>query len=310
MARSEWFGELGETLSDIYSGIIAMNRDFAPGEICVQEYDLASPELITLREKYGISDIMGDGGDFERALRLMHNFAPRLAHNSFYDNRITADALHLLEYSLDEPEHGINCLTKAKILTECLLPAGICARRVWMLPYSPYDPDSHVICEVYDRERGKWLALDPTTDCCLVDENESPLGVAETRELIADRRFFTSRKSVLFLSGESESVTSEIAEQNAYYMKNMFRFRYDKRNGFGDTKEYLTVVPVGYDIARADMLCAKYKLDYVRANADSVDGQTFELLRSMYREKRAAYDAGKPVPLTDVSVMLAPPKCK
>lgn len=45
MARSEWFGELGETLSDIYSGIIAMNRDFAPGEICVQEYDLAHRSL-------------------------------------------------------------------------------------------------------------------------------------------------------------------------------------------------------------------------------------------------------------------------
>ena len=78
MGRSEWFGELGETLADIYSGIIAMNRDFAPGEICVQEYDLASPELVTLREKYGISEIMGNGGDFERALRLMHNFAPLL----------------------------------------------------------------------------------------------------------------------------------------------------------------------------------------------------------------------------------------
>lgn len=58
------------------------------------------------------------------------------------------------------------------------------------------------------------------------------------------------------------------------------------------------------------MLCAKYKLDYVRANADSVDEQTLELLESQYSEKRAAYDAGKPVLLTSVSVMLAPPKCK
>lgn len=42
-----------------------------------------------------------------------------------YDNHIPCDALHLLEFSYEQPDHGINCRNKSKILAECCLALGI-----------------------------------------------------------------------------------------------------------------------------------------------------------------------------------------
>lgn len=74
------------------------------------------------------------------------------------------NALHLPPYSFQNKEHGINCLNKAKILAESCLSLGIYARRVFLYPFSPFDFDSHVACEIFDEKRSKWIRMDPTTD--------------------------------------------------------------------------------------------------------------------------------------------------
>ena len=66
-----------------------------------------------------------------------------------------------LDYSLDKPEQGINCLNKAKILEEVCLALGIYARRVRFLPYSPFDFDCHVVTEIYDRSQEKVVYAGP-----------------------------------------------------------------------------------------------------------------------------------------------------
>ena len=43
-------------------------------------------------------------------------FSSCFRHDSMYDNHIPCDALHLLEFSYEQPDHGINCRNKSKIL--------------------------------------------------------------------------------------------------------------------------------------------------------------------------------------------------
>ncbi len=63
---------------------------------------------------------------------------------------------------------------------------GIYARRVKIMPYSPYDFDNHVVVEIYDK---KWIMLDPTTDGIFIDENRTPLSLLEIREKLANDKF-------------------------------------------------------------------------------------------------------------------------
>ena len=171
-----------KTLFDIYSGILFNFSAFVPGEPADLTYGLHCPEYKTLLEKYPVAQIAGEGGDFERARRLLHHLASRLRHDSMYDNHIPCDALHLLEFSYEQPDHGINCRNKSKILAECCLALGIYARRVWLMPFSPYDSDCHVITEIYDRQMKKWIMLDPTSGGYFVDEDGIPLSPPEIRD--------------------------------------------------------------------------------------------------------------------------------
>ena len=108
--------EIIQQMTVLYSGILFHNQDFASDEKSVITYHFECPEFAILREKYGLEKTAGSGSDFSRAKRLLHYFAPRLAHSSWYDNHVPCNALDLLEYSLEKPDQGINCLNKSKIL--------------------------------------------------------------------------------------------------------------------------------------------------------------------------------------------------
>lgn len=82
----------------------------------------------------------------------------------FYDNHIECNSLKLLEYSFENSENGINCLNKAKIITECCLALGIYARRVFINSFLLFDFDSHVAYEIFDKKLDKWIMLDSTID--------------------------------------------------------------------------------------------------------------------------------------------------
>ena len=97
----------------------------------------------------------------------------------------------LLEYSLNNKNHGINCRSKAQILNEMCLSLGIYSRKVWICPNSIYDNDSHVVNEIYDTTLEKWIMLDITNNEYWVDENNVPLSVLEIRYKAAMNEFCT-----------------------------------------------------------------------------------------------------------------------
>ena len=261
MTNKEWL-RISSEQQKIYAGILFHHQSFAQGEECTIGYDFVCPEFSVLREKYDLENIAGKGGDFDRAKRLMHYFAPRLKHSSWYDNHVPCNALDLLAYSFEQPEHGINCLNKAKILAECCLALGIYARRVSIMPYSPYDFDNHVVTEIYDRKMGKWVMLDITTDGYFVDENKTPLSLLEMRNAFARDEFVTFVSAADKLKDLQKS-RQKNAYYNSYICKNLFYFITGSRNGFGPTEQWLYFCPEHFSVKATNVANAQYRCNHL-----------------------------------------------
>ncbi len=245
---------------DIYSGILFNNQKFDEGNNEEIIYDFQCPEYITLKEKYNLEKIAGNGSDFTKAKKLLHYFAPKLTHSSWYDNHVPCNSLDLLEYSLNNPKQGINCLNKSKILEECCLALGIFARRVCIMPYSPYDFDNHVVIEIFERKFKKWIMLDPTTDGLFVDENGTPLSILEMRSKFAKAEFVTFVKSTNKLN-DLKKLKEKYMEINAYICKNLFFFYIDQNSTFGTTRETLAFIPINYLVKDNLIANIKYKIN-------------------------------------------------
>lgn len=261
----------------IYSGILFYNQEFEAGNRMEIAYDFSCPEYAELKAKYDLERIAGNGTDFQRSMRLMHAFAPRLTHCSWYDNHIECNALKLLEYSLDNPEQGINCANKSKILQELCLALGIYARRVFIMPQSPYDFDNHVVTEIYDRKRNKWIMLDPSGDCCFVDETKTPLSLLEMRQKFARDEFVTCVRSTE-KKKDLLKLRQKHMEDNAYFSKNLFYFEIDGESRFGRPGSYLTFCPRNFSIKNREVGNVRFRLNHLPADYADMRGSLEEWL--------------------------------
>lgn len=290
--------ETAEEQLYIYSGILFHNQEFAMGNQEKITYDFSCSEYQTLTEKYGLGEVAGKGSDFQRAKRLLHYLAPRLTHSSWYDNHVPCNALDLLEYSLNNPEQGINCLNKSKILAECCLALGICARRVSIYPYSPYDFDNHVVTEIFDRKRKKWIMLDPTTDGYFVDENKVPLSLLEIREKFANGEFVSF---VLCTDGLKDLHNSrkKNMEMNAYICKNLFYFQIDQQCRFGAADHRLVFAPMNYSIKDGKIANLKFRIHNIPEEVSD--------MRSRWENDLAELVRSEETVKTDVEIMRQPP---
>jgi len=244
----------------ILKGILLANSDFSGGRKAEIRYDFGCREYEELRKKYRLKKIAGAGSEFERAKRLMAYFSAGLTHNSLYDNHVPANALALLQYSFRNPEHGINCLTKAKILTELCLAIGIKARRVRIFPYSVYDTDSHVVTEIYDSELENWIMLDPTSNGYFINGERMPLSMLEIRNHFAENLFITLAHPKDSLE-EPEKLRVKYLEGIWYICKNSFRFEVERYQGFGEKKNgngWMDFAPAGFSVKKwriANLTC-------------------------------------------------------
>ena len=267
MTRKEW-QQLSKQMLDVYSGILFHHQEFETGNGAEPIYEFDCPEFEELRGKYALVKIAGRGSDFVRAKRLLHHLAPRLKHSSWYDNHIECNALRLLEYSFEDPAHGINCLNKSKILAECCLAIGIYARRVRIMPFSPYDSDNHVVTEIYDRTLEKWIMLDPTTDGYFIDEAKTPLSLLEMRHKFANAEFVTYVRSTDTLK-DIHASRAKYTDANMYICKNLFYFCVEQYSTFGEKGQYLYVVPAHYSIQETVQANIKYRLENLPAGQEA-----------------------------------------
>lgn len=298
MTRKEW-NRLNEEKLRIYSGILFHNQIFAEGnENQAIRYQFDCPEFSVLREKYALDKIAGSGSDFTRAKRLLHYLASRLHHCSWYDNHVPCNSLDLMEYSFDNPDHGINCLNKSKIMAECCLALGIYARRVSIMPFSPYDFDNHVVTEIYDRKRKKWIMLDPTTDGYFVDANKEPLSLLQLRECFANDQFATFVLSTNRLNG-LEKWKEKYNYYNAYICKNLFYFRVEQDNRFGPGEKFLYFCPDHFSVKSNQEKNARYRIDHLPKEHENLR----EACQQRLENAKIMLEPVK----TNVSIMKMPP---
>lgn len=290
--------EMDEMLFAAYSGILANNQSFGPGSGGRIAYRFDCPEYEELKTAYNLEQIAGSGSDFDRARRLMHYLAPRLTHCSWYDNHIECNALRLLEYSLDRPDRGINCLNKSKILQECCMALGIYARRVCIMPYSPFDFDNHVVTEVYDRDRKKWIMLDPTTDGYFVDGGRTPLSLLEIREKFARDEFATYVPSTSRLR-DLNRLRQKYRAVNRYICKNLFYFTIERESSFGPGGNSFVFFPRGFSFREWNIANAQYGLNHLpEGHAD---------LKDRYLQRRKLWEESEEWEGTEIRVMLESP---
>lgn len=235
------------------SGILSNNLEFVQGENLKFEYDFENGEYPTLIEKYKINETAGNGSEFERAMNLMNEYAPRLQHLSNYDNHIEMSAISLLDYSLDNYNHGINCRSKAQILNEMCLALGIYSRKVWIMPYSEYDSDCHVVNEVWDNNLNKWVMLDITNNQYWIDENGTPLSILEIREKGAMQKFCTPVCPCDDTSNP-EALKEKYIGEFLYIMKNMVYTVYIDKYSVGEGEILYYLIPVNFNTEKEYMV--------------------------------------------------------
>lgn len=224
------------------AGVLCNNLDFHDGTDYKLQYDFSHENYEVLKSKYQIANTAKGGTEFERALRLMNEYAPRLTHKSDYDNHRGQSAADLLEYSLNNRSHGINCRAKAQILNEMCLSLGIFSRKVWIMPYSGYDGDCHVVNEVWDNSLNKWVMLDITNNEYWVDESNTPLSVLEIRSNVALREFCTPVEV-----GDKANDLQKLKEKHIgdflYIAKNLVFMEYCTEYTVGESDSFYLLAP-------------------------------------------------------------------
>lgn len=239
-----------QTKEQIYimeAGILNNNSEFYKGEDIKINYDFDNPAYEKLIKDYKIQEIAGNGTEFEKSLKLMNEFAPRLYHKSDYDSSIEISAIPLLEYSLDNRKHGINCRNKAQILNEMCLALGIYSRKVWIMPNSSYDDECHVVNEIWDTSLDKWIMFDITNNQYWVDENGMPLSILEIREKGSKKEFCTP-----VMPGDDLKDLSKLKKKYEnefiYIMKNMAYMQYFDSYSINEEATTYILFPKNLDI--------------------------------------------------------------
>ena len=244
---------------DVFTGALRMFDSFQDDKTEVETLFRSHPSLKELEKRFSFSQIAGIGDIFSRACRLLTWLAAHVYHKGDYDSRLT-NAIDLLDYSLDKgPESGINCLSLSTALTEMCLSVGIFARRMSMMPLSPYDGDNHVVCEAWLPEEKRWVMLDPSYGGYLVDEAGRALSLLELRKLLG------CQGEVGFSDGfhYNGDRNLDFEDVKEYYAKNLFYFKWlevqtsDSDNVSGSRTLYLS--PNGYDPVQSQFACIEYK---------------------------------------------------
>lgn len=259
----------------VYCGLLFNFQAFRHGERFPCSFDFDASVYTQIKARYPIEAVAGKGGDFERALRLVRWLSPKLVHRGDYElsadrRTVPQNALSLLEFSFGKPENAINCVAKSLILTACCLALGIYARRVSLYPASPYDGDNHVVTEIYDRARCKWIMLDPSANGYVSDGKE-PLSVLEMRERFAKML----PVSVVFPRQNPQNIgllSRRNHEINTYYAKNLFYLAVELHSSPEGGREECHLIPEGFDV------CARLK-----QNANHL----FVLIENMNSDKAA-----------------------
>ena len=201
--------------------------------------------LQSLRERYKLDEVAGQGTVEEKALRLMRWMHKKVRHNGNnpWPAVRTAEAI-LPQCEKDGLE--LNCRMLSTVLNDCYLAMGFDSRIVQCSPLDPYDQDCHVINAVWVADTKRWIWLDPTNEAWFVDKKGRLLSIPEVRQAI---RAGTDLKLGQDLNWNGEPVTKTYYME--YMAKNLYWFSVPVENRVGyendetEIRTYVQLVPKG-----------------------------------------------------------------
>lgn len=203
-------------------------------------------QLQKLYCQYGLSRYQKEQNDvdvFLKVLRWSHEILDYEVQKKYTG---VENATDIIEFCIKE-KATVNCRQHAIVLTEALLAMGYCARLVCCLPIDILPQDYCSMTVVYSNNLKKWIALDPSRNCCFLDREGLMLSVEEIRQYLVKgqkiyfkyfNRFNTTDELMLF----------DDVEYLDYLYKNFFRFLCSKMNGTTNNmpRIYYHLVPTGY----------------------------------------------------------------
>ncbi len=278
---------------NVYAGILRMMDSFqSSNKIINFRYEYHN-SFIELKTKYNLSGIAGNGSTIIKATNLLKWLSDNVYHDGSSTVQVEDNALALLEYSFGKgKDFGINCRSLSITLAECCLALGLKARAVYIMPFSPYDHDNHVICEVWIPELKKWIMLDPTYNTYVMDKSSDILNTYELRTALANREKVTFSKGLNY-NGNYNQDKDEITE---YYAKDLFFFSCMEIHTFNSgqlkSNRQLFFVPVGYDVKKSYLINIDYRMknfgdsNWLKKRRESTEHKEFiccpieELLKS------------------------------
>lgn len=238
------------------TGALKMAEEFRSESDIKIKYTLDA-DYSELTEAYPIKEIAGDGDGFERAVRILKWMSQNIRHKGNYDNHIERRAKPLLDYAFGKEDCGINCSALSAALTEILFAIGIKARTVYIMPFSPYDFDNHVVTEAYSEAFGKWFMIDPTYGLYAV-YNDIPQSILEIRALLANGKW----ESITF--NEDAHYNGEPIEKRdvcEYYAKDMYWFQICSIQGNSDEEiKHLNIAPLGFDVKKFNLANVDFRI--------------------------------------------------
>lgn len=244
---------------DVYTGILKMVDDFYDSGMDITIRYLLDTDYSELSAAYKLNDIAGNKSDFDKALNLLNWISSNIYHYGSYDNHVTNTAMELFKYALGKGEkNGINCRSLSIALTECLLAIGIKARTVYIMPFSPYDFDNHVVCEAWIAELDKWVMLDPTYNL-YATHNNVPLSILELRSLLA-------QQEEINFNAEANYNRTPINKEEilTYYAKDLFSFVICDVQGSNSEsmsgKRIISITPCGYDVKKSTLANIDFRI--------------------------------------------------
>ena len=252
---------------DIFTGLLkAFPLPLEQRDVVDFSFDFGHLKYEVLKSKYPIVEVAGGGDDFSRAVNLLGWVAGNIYHKGNYSGSMPANAISYLDYAFGKDEaQGINCVALSTVLSDCLMAIGIKARKVFIMPCSPYDGDNHVVAEAYSKEMGKWVMLDPTLNAYFKNEQNNCLSLLELRQHLADQAHVFFNKEAKY---NDKEWTEESAQSNIEYLaKNLFYFQLAEINTFNDENDpidvtknrVITLCPQGFNPKQTRISNVEYR---------------------------------------------------
>jgi len=233
-----------------------------------------APELITLRSKYNLDSIAGNGDEISKMKKLLYWVHNEVRHDGNSFNPPSRNAVDLITVCRKE-NRGVNCRMMATILRDVYQSEGMPTRIVTCMPKDSTDNDCHVITVVWSKTLNKWLWMDPTFNAYVTDSKGNLLNIEEVRDRLVggniadlivndDANWNNKNKET------KDAYLGYYMSKNLYWLKCSIKSEWDiETSKPGKEKiDYIDLFPGTFNRIHADKKVLQTSTEYATNNPD------------------------------------------